>query len=223
MHDARYSAGRRSRHLNALIWLLCQDTTSSARPRLLPGEPFQRGPIAHGPTMTKWIGKASLTMQPPRRIVLSCRFHIGRASLCSPFYEVIGHIDEDFDPGRRQAHVRRARLLTLTRHSFVEKEWRAFEVKPGNAAKIPQQPGAEPLRIPADRGGSVGHDQHDREGWARSRVAHSQSLCHRFRRLPVRTWPVSLTVLRPSAASSTPASPATTWSASPRTTPTSWE
>ena len=86
----------------------------SARPRLLPGEPFQRGPIAHGPTMTKWIGKASLTMQPPRRIVLSYRFHIGRASLSIPFYEVIGRIDEDFDPGRRQAHVRRARLL----HSY---------------------------------------------------------------------------------------------------------
>jgi hypothetical protein len=163
----------------------------SARPRLLPGEPFQRGPIAHGPTMTKWIGKASLTMQPPRRIVLSYRFHIGRASLCSPFYEVIGRIDEDFDPGRRQAHVRRARLLILTRHSFVEKEWRAIEVKPGNAVKIPQLAGAKRLRVPADRGGSVGHDQQHREGWVRSRVAHSHSLCHRFRRPPVRKWPAS--------------------------------
>jgi hypothetical protein len=152
----------------------------SARPRLLPGEPFQRGPIAHGPTMTKWIGKASLTMQPPRRIVLSYRFHIGRASSCSPLYDVIGRIDEDFDPGRRQAHVRRARLPILTRHSFVEKEWGAIEVKPGNAVKIPQLAGAKRLRVPADRGGSVGHDQHHREGWARSRVAHSHSLCHRF-------------------------------------------
>ena len=72
--------------------------------------------------MTKWIGKASLTMRSPRRIVLSYRFHIGRTSVCSPFYEVIGRIDEDLDPGRRQAHVRRARLLILTRHSFVEEE-----------------------------------------------------------------------------------------------------
>jgi hypothetical protein len=171
---------------------LCQDATSSARPRLLrPGEPFQWAPIAHGPTMTKWIGKASLTMQPPRRMVLSCGFHVGRASLCSLFYEVIGGIDEDFDPGRRQAHVRRARLLILTRHGFVEKEWRAIEVKPGNAVKIPQLAGAQRLRVPADRSGSVGHDQHYRKGWARRRVTHSHSLCHRFRRPPVRTWPAS--------------------------------
>ena len=61
--------------------------------------------------MTKWIGKASLTMRPPWRIVFSCGFHVGRASSCSPFYEVIGGIDEDLDPGRCQAHVRRARLL----------------------------------------------------------------------------------------------------------------
>src|ERR1035438_145003 len=52
---------------------LCVKTRRpSARPRLLPGEPFQRGPIAHGPTMTKWIGKASLTMRSPRRIVPDC-------------------------------------------------------------------------------------------------------------------------------------------------------
>src|ERR1035438_10172247 len=123
---------------------LCVKTRRpSARPRLLPGEPFQRGPIAHGPTMTKWIGKASLTMRSPRRIVLSYRFHIGRTSLCSPFYEVIGRIDEDLDPGRRQAPVRRARLLILTRHSFVEEERRAIEVKPSNAVKIPQLAGAK--------------------------------------------------------------------------------
>ena len=57
--------------------------------------------------------------------------------------------------------------------------------------KIPQLAGAKRLRVPADRGGSVGHDQHHREGWARSRVAHSHSPCHRFRRPPVRTWPAS--------------------------------
>jgi len=62
---------------------------------------------------------------------------------------------------------------------------------PANAVKIPQLAGAKRLRVPADRGGSVGHDQHHREGWARSRVAHSHSLCHRFRRPPVRTWPAS--------------------------------
>lgn len=76
--------------------------------------------------MTKWIGEASLTMQPPRRIVLSCWFHIGRAGLGGSLDEVIGRTDEDFDPGRRQAHVRRAGLLILTWHSFVEKEWRAI-------------------------------------------------------------------------------------------------
>ena len=130
--------------------------------------------------MTKWIGKASLTMQPPRRIVLSYRFHIGRASLCSPFYEVIGRIDEDFDPGRRQAHVRRARLLILTRHSFVEIERRAIKVEPSNAVKVPQLAGAKRLRVPAGRGGGVGHDQHHREGRARSRVAHSHSGWQRF-------------------------------------------
>jgi len=83
--------------------------------------------------MTKWIGKASLTMRPTWRIVLSYRFHIGCANLSSPFYEVIGRIDENLDPGGRQAHVRGARLLLLTRHSFVEKERRAIEVKPSNA------------------------------------------------------------------------------------------
>jgi len=105
-------------------------------------------------------------MQPSRRIVLSYQFHIGRASLCSPFYEVIGRIDEDFDLGRRQARVHRARLVIHTWHSFVEKEWRAIEVRPGNAVKIPQLAGAKRLRVPADRGGSVGHDQHHRKGWA---------------------------------------------------------
>ncbi len=85
--------------------------------------------------MTKWIGKASLTMQSPRRIMLRPRFHIDRASLCSPFYEGVGRIDEDFDPGRRQAHVGRARLLILTRHSFVQKEGRAIEVKPSNTGR----------------------------------------------------------------------------------------
>jgi len=87
--------------------------------------------------MTKWIGKASLTMRSPRRIVLSYRFHIGCTSLCSPFYEVIGRIDEDLDPGRRQAHLPRARLLSLTRHSFVEKERRAIEVKPSKRRQDP--------------------------------------------------------------------------------------
>lgn len=85
--------------------------------------------------MSKWIGEASLTMRSPWRIVLSYRFYIGRASLCSPFYEVIGCIDEDLDPGRRQAHVRRARLLIPTRHTFVDKERRAIEVKPSNAVR----------------------------------------------------------------------------------------
>jgi hypothetical protein len=125
--------------------------------------------------MTKWIGKASLAMQPPWRVVLSDRFHICRASLCSPFYEVIGRVDEDFDTGRRQAHLRRARLLILTRHSLVEKERRAIQVKPSNALKIPQLAGAKRPCVPADGSGSVGHDQHHREGWARSRVAHSHS------------------------------------------------
>ena len=37
------------------------------------------------------------SMRPPWRLVLSYRFHIGRASLCSPFYEVIRRIDEDLD------------------------------------------------------------------------------------------------------------------------------
>jgi hypothetical protein len=130
--------------------------------------------------MTKRIGKASLTMRPPWRIVLSYRFHIGRASVCSPFYEVIGRIDENLDPGGRQAHVRRARLLILTRHSLVEEERRAIEVKPSNAVKVPQLGGAKRPRVPADRSGSIGHDQHHREGWARGLVAHSHSRCHRF-------------------------------------------
>jgi hypothetical protein len=38
--------------------------------------------------MTERIGKASLTMRPRWRIVLSCQFHIDRASLRSPFYQV---------------------------------------------------------------------------------------------------------------------------------------
>src|SRR5664279_3379267 len=102
----------------------------SARSRLPNGERFQRGPVADGPTMTEWIGEASLTMWTPWCIVLNHRFHLGRASLSRPLYEVIRRSDEHFDPGRRQAHVRRARLLLLARHSFVEEEWRAIEVEP---------------------------------------------------------------------------------------------
>jgi DNA polymerase III alpha subunit len=45
-------------------------TDSRAAPHL-PGELFQRVPIAHGPTMTKWIGKAALTMRSPWRNVLN--------------------------------------------------------------------------------------------------------------------------------------------------------
>ena len=122
--------------------------------------------------MTEWIGKTSLTMRPPRRVVLSCRFHVGRASLGSPFDEVIGRVDENLYPGRRQAHRSRALLLILARHGFVDKERRATEVEPGNAAEVPQLAGAKRRRVPPHRCISVGHDQHHREGWSRGRNAH---------------------------------------------------
>ena len=112
--------------------------------------------------MTKWIGEASLTVRPPRRVVRADRFHVGRASLCSPFDEVIGRIDENLDPGGRQAHGSRARLLILTRHGFVEEERRATEVKPSNAAKVPQPAGTKRRRVPLHRCVTVGHDQHHR-------------------------------------------------------------
>ena len=101
----------------------------------LPRELFQRGPIAHRPTMTKGIGKASLTMGTPLRVVVSCLFHIGRAGLHSALYELIGSGDENLDPSGCEACLSRAQLLPLTRHSFVEKECRATELKPSNAAQ----------------------------------------------------------------------------------------
>jgi hypothetical protein len=60
------------------------------RQRQLPGEPFQRGSIAHGPAMTEWIGKASLAMRPPWNIVVRHRLHIGRAGLSNSLYEFPG-------------------------------------------------------------------------------------------------------------------------------------
>jgi hypothetical protein len=123
--------------------------------------------------MTEWIRKASLAMRPPWSIVVRYRFHIGRSGLGSPFYEIVGRIDENLDPGGGQAHVCRARLLLLSRHSFMEKERRTVEVKPGNPTKVPQLVSAERFRIPADRCSSVGHDQHHRDGGARIRVTHT--------------------------------------------------
>jgi hypothetical protein len=35
--------------------------------------------------MTKWIGKAALTVRPPRRVVRADPFHVGRAGSRSPF------------------------------------------------------------------------------------------------------------------------------------------
>jgi hypothetical protein len=76
----------------------------------LPGELFQRAPIAHRPTMTKGVGKTTLTMRAPRRIVPGYWFYIGRACLGSPFDEITRSVYEDLDPGRRRAQVGRARL-----------------------------------------------------------------------------------------------------------------
>ena len=139
----------------------------------LARELFQRGPIAHRPTMTKGIGKTSLTMGSLWRVVVSCLFHIGRAGLHSALYELIGSGDENLDPSGCEAGLSRAQLLPLTRHSFVEKEWRATELKPGNAAQVPQLSGAKRCLIPPHRSISVGHDQHHREGWLRIRGIHS--------------------------------------------------
>jgi hypothetical protein len=85
--------------------------------------------------MSERIGKASLTMHPPRRVVIGKPFHVGRPSLSSPFDEYVGRIDENLDPGGRQAHICRARLLLLTRHSFVEKEDGAL-VESSNSVKV---------------------------------------------------------------------------------------
>ena len=88
--------------------------------------------------MTKWIGKASLTVRPPRRVVHADRFHVGCASLCGPFDEFIGRIAEHLDPGGRQSHGGWARLPSLARFGFVDKERRATEVESSNAANVPQ-------------------------------------------------------------------------------------
>jgi len=50
----------------------------------------------------------------------------------------------------------------LPRHAFVDEERGATEVKPGNAAKVPQPAGTKRRRVPLHRCGSVGHDQHHR-------------------------------------------------------------
>ena len=112
--------------------------------------------------MTKWIGKTSLTVQPPWRVVRADRFHVGRASSSSPFDEFIGFIDEHLDPGGRQSYRCRARFPILARHGFVDEERGATEVKPSNAAKVPQPAGTKRRRVPRDRCGTVGHDQHHR-------------------------------------------------------------
>lgn len=123
--------------------------------------------------MTKGIGETSLTMATPWCVVVSCLFHIGRPGLRSALYELIGSGDENLDPSGCEAGLCRAQLVPLTRHSFVEKEWRATELKPSNAAQVPQLFGAKRRPIPPHRSISVGHDQHQREDWLRIRVVHS--------------------------------------------------
>ena len=123
--------------------------------------------------MTKGIGETSLTMDTPWCVVVSCRIHIGRAGFHSALYELIGGSDENLDPSGCEAGLSRAQLLRLARHSFVEKEWRATELKPSNAAQVPQLSGTKSRLIPPRRSISVGHDQHHREGWLRIRVVHS--------------------------------------------------
>ena len=109
--------------------------------RRRPGKPLQWGPVADRPTMTKRIGKTSLTVRPPRRVVGTDRFHVGGASSRSPFDEFIGFIDEHLDPGGRQSCRCRARLPILAGHGFVDEERGATQVQPSNAAKVPQPAG----------------------------------------------------------------------------------
>lgn len=117
--------------------------------------------------MTERIGKAALTMWSPRRVVLSDRFHIDGSRLCSPCNEFIRRIDEDLDPRRRQTHGGRTRLLLLARHSLVQEERCAIQMKPGDAVKVPQQAGAQRTRVPADRSSCIGNDQHHRQSCTR--------------------------------------------------------
>ena len=123
--------------------------------------------------MTEGIGKTSLTVGTPWCVVVNCLFYLGRPGLRSPLYELIGSRDENLDPSCCEAGLRRTALLPLAWHSFVEKEWRSTELKPRNAAQVPQLSGAKRRRIPPHRSVSVGHDQHHREGWLPSRAVHS--------------------------------------------------
>ena len=88
--------------------------------------------------MTEGIGKTSLTMGTPWRVVVGGLFDIGRPGLHSPLYELIGSSDENFDPVVVKP-ASRAPLLPY-RHGFVEKNGAPPSSSPATPPKSHSSP-----------------------------------------------------------------------------------
>ena len=134
--------------------------------------------------MSERIREPSLAMTSPRRFVVRGRFYRSRARLGSAIDETAGLIDEDLDPRGRQSDLGRARLCLAARHSLVNEERGAVEMKPGDSAQVPELGGAKGGLVPADRRSSVGNDQHHRKTRPAAVVSHNLTTRYRRSRNP---------------------------------------
>ena len=130
--------------------------------------------------MPRRICEASLAVNSPRSLVICGRLYRRRARCASAIDKLIWRIDEDLDPRGRQTSVARAQLCLAARHSLVNEERGAVDMKTGNSAEVPKLGRAERRLVPTDRRSSVGNDQHHRHKRLVAFTNHTRATRYRY-------------------------------------------
>jgi hypothetical protein len=113
--------------------------------------------------MAEWIGEASLSVNPPRSLMIGERLHVGGSGSGRTPDQGIGVIDKHLDPGRRQLDIGWASLVRFARDSLVQEERRVIKMKTCDTSKVPKEIGTKGARVPLDRRLGVRDDQHHRQ------------------------------------------------------------
>jgi hypothetical protein len=137
--------------------------------------------------MAEWIGEASLSVNPPRSLMIGERLHAGGSGCGRTSDQGTGVIYKHLDPGRRQGDVGWASLVRSARHSLVQEEWRVIKMKTCDTAKVPKQIGTKGAGVPLDRRLGVRDDQHHRQRCPWYVRAHDQILLRAHRLQPEHT------------------------------------
>jgi hypothetical protein len=125
--------------------------------------------------MPERIGETSLAMGSPRRLMIGRMLDIRRAGRGGAINEPSGLLDEDLDSSGGHANGGGTWLLHLAWDGLMHKERGAVEVEPGDPAQVPEHARTECRPVPADGGGSIGDDQHDRKEWAVGLAGHGRN------------------------------------------------